>query len=362
MRRLILSLVGVVVMLAVSPVLAGEIWTYPVINKEPALLSPTAENVKSMAGTYTALDPSKVTKKWNICVHMPNMNDPYYVAMNFGAVEEAKRLGIKMTMTSAGGYVNLSKQITQVEDCIAQGANAVLIMAISPTGLNEVIKEARKQNVVVVDMANGIDSTDIHARTKASYYDAGVATADYLIKLHPKGSGTTEVLWLPGPPGAGWSEDANRGFHDALAKSGSDVVVVATQYGDSHKDIQMKLVEDGIQTYPDIAYIAGMASAAEGGMQIMKEMNRDDIGLIAHYMTPGMHKGVVDGTVMGAITDSAVMQTRMAIDQAVRILEGCDFIKDTGPEVFMVDGSNVSTYDRDNMLPPKGWDPIFKVD
>ena len=124
----------------------------------------------------------------------------------------------------------------------------------------------------------------------------------------------------------------------------------------------MKLVEDGIQTYPDIAYIAGMASAAEGGMRIMREMNRYDIGLIAHYMTPGMHKGIVDGTVMGAITDSTVMQVRMAIDQAVRILEGYDYIKDTGPEIFIVDGSNVNTYDRDAMLPPKGWDPIFKVD
>ena len=97
-------------------------------------------------------------------------------------------------------------------------------------------------------------------------------------------------------------------------------------------------------------------------MRIMREMNRYDIGLIAHYMTPGMHKGIVDGTVMGAITDSTVMQVRMAIDQAVRILEGYDYIKDTGPEIFIVDGSNVNTYDRDAMLPPKGWDPIFKVD
>ena len=361
MKRLIFGLVSVVFMLAVSPVVAGEMWTYPVFNKEPALLSPTAENVKSIASTYTALDPGKVTKKWNICVHMPNMNDPYYVAMNFGAVEEAKRLGVRMTMTSAGGYVNLSKQITQVEDCIAQGADAVLIMAISPTGLNKVIKEARDQGVVVVDLANGIDSPDIQARTKASYYDAGLTTAKYLAKLHPKGSGKTEVLWLPGPPGAGWSEDANRGFHDALAAGDSDIVVVATQYGDSHKDIQMKLVEDGIQTFPDIAYIAGMASAAEGGIQILKEMNRDDIRLIAHYMTPGMHNGIVDGTVLGAITDSTVMQTRMAIDQAVRILEGYDYIKDSGPEMVMVDGSNVNTYDRDAMLPPKGWDPIFKI-
>ena len=362
MKKLISGLIGVVFVLAALPALAGEVWTFPVTNKEPALAPPTDPDIKSIPGTYTALDPSKVTKKWHLCVNMPNMADPYYVAVNYGAVEEAKRLGIKMTMTTAGGYVNLAKQITQIEDCIAQGADAVLPMAISPTGLNKVVAEARKQGVVVIDMGNGMDSPDINARYKVSYYDAGVVTAKYLIGRHPKGSGTAEVLWLPGPPGAGWAEDVNRGFHDTLAELDSDVVAVATLYGDSHKEVQMKLVEDGLQTYPDIAYIVGMASAAEGGIQILKEMDRTDIKLVSHYMTVGMWKGILDGTIEGAITDSGVFMPRMAMDQAVRILEGYDYLEDTGAEAYMIDSSNIGSVDRNESLAPDGFDPIFNID
>ena len=348
--------------LLAAPALSGEVWTFPVINKVPALVSPTDPNVKDIPAVYEALDPDEVTKKWHICVAMPNMNDDYYVAMNYGAVQEAKRFGIKMTMVSADGYSNLDKQISQVEDCVAQGVDAVLIMAISPTGLNAVIKEAREQGVVVIDFANGIDSTLIQARAKASYYDVGKTVGQYLAERHPKGSGKTKVFWLPGPPGAGWSEDANRGFHDALKAADSDIEILATQYGDTHKDIQMKLVEDGIQTYQDIDYIAGSAQGVEGAIQVLRETDRQDIKLVSSWITPYIDKVIREGLVLGAVTDSVVMQPRIAIDQAVRILEGKEYIKDTSPKLFMVDTDSVASYDRVNSMSPEGWKPVFVVD
>ena len=63
MKRVISGLIGVVFMLAALPALAGEVWTFPVTNKEPALAPPTDPDIKSIPGTYTALDPSKVTNK-----------------------------------------------------------------------------------------------------------------------------------------------------------------------------------------------------------------------------------------------------------------------------------------------------------
>ena len=364
MSRILLSAAAAVLLvLTVSKTQAGDTWTYPVVINEPALVAPTAENVKSTRGTYEALDPSEVTKPWHVCVNMSNMGDDYYVAMNFGAVEEAKRLDIQMTMTSAGGYAHLDKQISQVEDCVAQGAHAVLIMAISPTGLNDAIKEARKNGVVVIDLANGIDSPDINARTKASYYDIGRTLAGYLVKRHPKGSGETEVFWLPGPAGGGWSEDLNRGVKDVLGEMESDIMVVATQYGDTHKDAQLKLVEDGLVTYPNLKYIVGSSQGAEVAMQLLREQGREkDVHLVTSWITPYMDQVIREGKVLASVTDSVVIQTRMAIDQAVRILEGKPYIKDTGPEILMIDPDTINTYDKNTSMAPKGYKPIFRVD
>ena len=53
--------------------------------------------------------------------------------------------------------------------------------------------------------------------------------------------------------------------------AGSDIDLVKVMYGDTGKDVQMKLIDDALQTYPDIAIIGGVAPAIEGAEQILRE-------------------------------------------------------------------------------------------
>ena len=59
---------------------------------------------------YTPLE--KASKPWNICVLFPHMKDTFWVAVDYGVVEEAKRMGVNMTLYQAGGYENLPKQLS----------------------------------------------------------------------------------------------------------------------------------------------------------------------------------------------------------------------------------------------------------
>ena len=61
---------------------------------------------------YTPLE--KASKPWNICVLFPHMKDTFWVAADYGVVEEAKRMGVNMTLYQAGGYENLPKQLVAV--------------------------------------------------------------------------------------------------------------------------------------------------------------------------------------------------------------------------------------------------------
>src|ERR1700751_3216978 len=92
---------------------------------------------------YSPLE--KADKKWNICVSFPHMKDAYWLAVDYGVAEEAKELGVTMHLVEAGGYTNLAKQISQIEDCVSQGAQAVDIGAISYDGLNETANVSRKK-------------------------------------------------------------------------------------------------------------------------------------------------------------------------------------------------------------------------
>ena len=45
---------------------------------------------------------------------------------------------------------------------------------------------------------------------------------------------------------------------------------MATKYGDTGKEVQSKLVEDVLEAYPDLDYIAGTAVTAEAAVSILR--------------------------------------------------------------------------------------------
>ncbi len=334
--------------------LAADWYPYPAEAVDP----PFSADGKVTPVTYVPLD--KASKRWKLCVSFPHMKDAYWLGVDYGVVAEAKRLGVTMNLVEAGGYTELNKQISQIENCVANGAEAVIIGAISADGLNNLIKEIAGKGIPVIDVINGINSPNLAAKSLVSFYTMGQSTGEYLAKKHPAGSPPVKVGWFPGPAGAGWVEAANKGFLKAV--QGTAVQVLDPKYGDTGKEAQLKLVEDVLQAHPDLKYIAGTAVTAEAATGLIRERGLGGkIGLLAFYMTPGVYEGIKRGFITAAPADSMVIQGRIAIDQAVRLLERKEIVKHVGPKIFVVDGSNVQTVPRENILPPVDFSAVFNV-
>ncbi|PWE54194.1 TMAO reductase system periplasmic protein TorT [Metarhizobium album] len=341
--------------LAMNASARAESWyPYPAQAIEPAF----AADGKSVDVEYSPVE--KAEKPWNICVSFPHMKDAYWLGVDYGVAEQAKDAGVKMNLVEAGGYTELAKQISQIEDCVAGGAQAVVIGAISFDGLNNLVTEVTKKGIPVIDVINGISSPDVTAKSLVSFYTMGYETGAYLAKKHPAGSEAVKVGWFPGPAGAGWVEAANKGFLEAV--KGSAVNVLDPKFGDTGKEAQLKLVEDVLQAEPDVRYIAGTAVTAEAAQGLIRERGlKGQVDLLAFYMTPGVYEGIKRGFILAAPADSMVIQGRIAIDQAIRALEKKDFVKHVGPKIFVVDPSNVETVPQTNILPPDGYKPVFNV-
>jgi protein TorT len=308
---------------------------------------------------YTPLE--KASQPWELCVSFPHMKDAYWLGVAYGVAEEAKRQGVKMQLVEAGGYENLPKQISQIEDCVSAGADAVIIGAISLDGLNNLVHEIRAKNIPVIDVINGISSPELSAKSLVSFGEMGAKAGEFLAAQHPAGSDPVKVAWFPGPPGAGWVEAGNTGFTEAV--KGSAIEVVDTKYGDTGKEVQSKLVEDTLEAHPDLNYIVGTAVTAEAAIPILRERGlSDQIKIVAYYYTPGVHQGIARGQILAAPTDSPVIQGRIAIDQAVRILEGKDYLKHVGPKLFVVTQENAKDFDTASTLAPEGYTPEFRVE
>lgn len=355
MRHMARLLLGATAALAVGAAHAQDSWyPYDAAKIEP----PFAADGKSVDVSYEPLD--KASQPWDICVSFPHMKDAYWLGVDYGVAEEAARLGVKMNLVEAGGYTELNNQISQIEDCVARGADAVIIGAISFDGLNNLVGEIRKKNIPVIDVINGISSPEVSAKSLVSFHTMGAEAGRYLAKKHPAGSEEVVVGWFPGPAGAGWVEAANTGFLEAV--KGSAVKVLEPKYGDTGKEVQLKLVEDELQAHPEIRYIVGTAVTAEAAQGLIRERGlQGKVDLLAFYMTPGVYEGIKRGFILAAPADSMVIQGRIAIDQAVRILEGKDYVKHVGPKIFVVDPENIGSVKQTDILPPDGYKPVFNV-
>lgn len=355
MTKRFLTTVAVASLLPASAFAMDSWFPYDAQEVTPAFS--TDGEVNSIS--YEALESAD--EAWNICVSFPHMKDAYWLGVNYGVVDEARRLGVNLNLVEAGGYTELATQISQLEDCVTAGAQAVAIGAISADGLNNVIAEIAAQGIPVIDLVNGVSSPDITAKSLVSFYTMGAETGRYLAELHPAGSDSVQVGWFPGPAGAGWVEAAHAGFMDAV--EGSAVEVLEPRFGDTGREVQLSLVEDVLQANPDVRYLAGTAVTAEAAQGLIRERGLvGEVELLSFYMTPGVYTGIERGFILGAPADSMVIQGRIAIDQAVRALQGDDYVQHVGPAIFVVDPDNIADVARENILPPEGFSPVFSVE
>lgn len=349
---------------ALASLAAGFIVACTAASAQDAKWYPLPFDGKTVAGEigrfdYVPLsDSTKATKPWNICVSLPHMKDPFFLAMNYGMVEEAKALGVAVQSFDAGGYTQLANQISQIENCVAGGAQAVVMVAIAREGMENLLAELKAKNIPVIDAINGVASADTAVRVLTSPRDEGLRAAKYLAEKHPAGGEPADIAWLPGPAGAGFVEAFNAGFQEGI--KGSAVNIVETKYGDVGKEIQARLVEDLLQTHPDLDYVVGTAVMVEGALPLLRARGiQDKVKLVSVYTTPGVYQMLKAGQIEAAGAAPVVLTSRVILDEAVRVLEGKVEYTDVGTlgEVYTKD--TIGKLDPLSVLAPNDFRPNF---
>ncbi len=301
---------------------------------------------------------ARAAKPWKICASYPHLKDSYWVSVNYGMVEQAQTEGVRLTVVEAGGYPNLDRQIEQIKTC-ALDADALIVGTVSYEGLTPTIKEIARR-IPVVAAVNDIDDSGISAKSGVSWEEMGRSIGAYLARLHPIGSKPVKVAWFPGPKGAGWVKFIEAGFRDALKQSSADIVAV--KWGDTGVEIQLLLLEELLEARPDLDYIVGSAPTADAAVSLLRAQGRvGQIQILADYFTHGTYREINRNKVVAAPTDSPPLQGRIAVDQAVRAIEGKLTYRAVGPPIEIVDHTNVQSLDLERSLAPAWFKPTFQV-
>lgn len=297
-------------------------------------------------------------KKWLICAVYPHLKDAYWLGVNYGMVDEAKRVGVELRLFEAGGYPYLQRQRDLVKKCRqTPGVDALILGTVSFEGLSDLLQDI-SMKLPVLATINDIANPGIKGKVGVSWNEMGRMVGEYLARRHPNGSTPTPIAWFPGPKGAGWVPFVDRGFREAVSNSAVEIVTVG--WGDTGKAVQRNLVQNALNDYPEVRYLVGNALMAEAAISVLRERKlKDHIKIISTYFTPGIYRGIRRGRILAAPTDSPVLQGRLSINQAVNLLNGDPYIKHMGPAIKMIDPGNIADLKLQESLAPVTFSPMF---
>ena len=294
--------------------------------------------------------PVLAQKKPVVGYLLPNVG-PWYTDKWYGVKDEAAKLGMEVTLYSAGGYANISKQVSQMEDLIQKKVEGIILHPTSGSALIPTVQKAIKAGIRVSTEHAPLTSSIVPHIWEAPP-EAGRMMGALLITAI-KGKG--KIAALPGPPGQAEAMALWQGFSEYV-KSFPEVKIVAEERGDVNVAAALKSSEDFLTAHPDVAGIyTWFEMMAQGAVQALKArgFKPGQVKVITAWVGPETLGIMKEGWIQYALPGRAVEVGRTSVRNMAKM-----FKKEKVPMVIdvpmiAISADEVDRFDRTGWAAPK---------
>jgi ribose transport system substrate-binding protein len=209
---------------------------------------------------------------------------------------------------------DVGQQIAQIRQIILSGADAIVVNAASPTGLDSVLEEAVNRGIVVVAFDNTVGTTKV-VNVNNDQAAMGKRWAEFLAD-QIKGSGT--VLMVHGVAGTTVDNDQASGAMSVF-KQHPDIKV-SDVYGNWDVGTNQKVTANALATYPKIDAVWG-TEGCTGIIQAFLQLKRPLVPMTGESDN-GFMRLVVENKVPALVIGQPPAMAAAAIRVAINLLSG----------------------------------------
>lgn len=225
-------------------------------------------------------------------------DNPFRIAETQSIKDEAARLGVKKLLTT-DAQSQLPKQISDIQDMLAQGAQLLIVAPLNSDGLDPALQAAAAKHVPVITIDRKINATsckDYVTFLGSDFVEQGKRAADAMIKST---GGKGQVAILLGSSGNNVTTDRTKGFVDEIAAKAPGLKVVAQQTGEFTRDKGQQVMEQLIQSKPGITAVYAendeMGLGAVTALQSAGKNPGKDVKIVSVDGTRNAVQAIVDG-------------------------------------------------------------------
>lgn len=262
-----------------------------------------------------------------IALVMKTANNPFFIEMQKGAEEAAKRLNVELVVQAAEREVDVEKQMQIIENLIQ---TRIAALCVTPSGSREIVPAIEKANrahipVVIVDTRVDAKALAESGGKVATFigsdnYEGGKIAGEFLAK---KLNGKGKVAVLEGIPGHETGDSRLRGFREAL-KASPGVEIVVSQTANWERDQGFNVFQNILQSHPDVqAVFACSDLMALGAVEAIAAAKKTgQIAVVGFDATSEARDAITKGTMDASVAQSPAQMGALAVENAVKLLKG----------------------------------------
>jgi ribose transport system substrate-binding protein len=292
----------------------------------------------------TSTPPAMAQTHKEIAVLLPAAGDPYFKLKACGYLEAGRQAGYDVKIYDAGGYGNLNRQVSQIQDVIQRKVSGIVLVPASSDGTVPAVEQAIAAGIPVVNDGIATHSDKVTGFVgEPSYVMTELLAAFVADKLGGKG----EAVMLSGPSGLDLTKLRVNGFKDYLAKF-PRVKVVAEKFTSTSSADALNTMQDFLQSHPSAAAVYTFnGPVAIGAVQALRGAGKKpgDVLVVTTDMEVETERMIKDGWIQATVVSQPVIMARLAVQHAIDAAEKKPIAKMELTQASMITASTISNVD-----------------
>jgi ribose transport system substrate-binding protein len=248
----------------------------------------------------------------------PGAGNPFWAAVEKGAREKAKELGVDLVVLAPPQESDITSQIAQIEDQMTKGVDGIALAPTDPDALAPIVDEALAEGtkVVFVD-TNGINKGVSFIGTNNEM--GAKLAADYICKNVPKGS---DVAILQGIIVQSTGRFRADGSHKGLTECGLNIV--AEQPADWDRAKGQAVMENILVGNPNIkAVFASNDNMALGAAEALKQAGvLDKVLLVGFDANPDAAVSILASEMSASVAQNPYNMGALSVENLMKLIKG----------------------------------------
>jgi ribose transport system substrate-binding protein len=268
---------------------------------------------------FIAADMASAAEAKKLGLAVANLQADFFNQIKQSVEAYSKEKGIEVVTVDAKG--DSATQVSQVQDLITQGIDALIYIPAGATAASVPTKTAKAAGIPVINVDRNAEGAPGDTFIATDSVSSAKAVCDYIAK---QAGGKGEMIIIHGQKGTTPEVDRSKGCGMAL-EAYPDIKVVGELWSEGwHQDEGFKLTQDLLQAHPDVSIVFGQADAlALGAAQAVKVSNPGHKVWVAGFdgdvaALKALKEGVFDVTA----TQQTQGMGRLAVDSAIKIVAG----------------------------------------